>query len=119
MAFVGFGVNFTGQILGFRHVGVHPDFAVVRERCQQVALIHQAIQPAREVVHDATERYFHSGELHARLGQRHVGVGLVEFGLGHHQLAARYDVLIGQLIGVPIYDNQLVEFGLRPRTEQG
>ena len=54
-----------------------------------------------------------------RLGQRHVGVGLIERGLGHLQLAARYDGLIGQLLGVLIFDNIVVGFELRPEMKQG
>ena len=73
------------------------------------------------MIHDAAERCLHGGELHARLGQRHVGVGLglVELGLSYHQLAARYGGLIGQLIDVLVFNNQVVGVGLRPGTEQG
>ena len=104
---------FVSQVFGFRHVEIDPHFAVVGERGQQIALVDQAAQPALEMVHDATERRLDGGEVQVRLGQGNLGFGLVQFGLRQRQLILRYDVIVGQLFGVLVFEAHETGFCLR------
>ena len=46
------------------------------------------------------------------LGERELGLGAVELGRAQRELGRRHDVLVGQQLGVPVFDGRGVDLGL-------
>jgi hypothetical protein len=105
------GVRLVIEVLGLGHVEVDPQRPVVGQGRQQVALLHEAAEPHHEPIHQPGERGADLGEAHVGLGERQLGLGAVELGGAQRELGRRHDVLVGQHLGVLVFDRGHV--GLR------